>query len=457
MNRYIFSFWLYRLQFCVIFLSLFSCAEIEYPKNCDWDPGSCYGQGSLWRSELLFHPDPQSSNTSPHRLDRLPVYDGVVMTGYSDATGRYFVGLDVHTGKRLWTGSHKIGGYFSVQDYMMAQRGRYVYFYQNREWVLNAKGRYENPETFYRYDISGEKSVYRKRLPLLSDNLYKIQSLGNYMVAHENGFPHKAELRVHRLDDIGNPYAPPPPPMIDEVNQVEVLFTFTLVEDAGDVYLIYVLLEEPYTLLEGDNLADYERYQLDYKKGKSHISCYNLTQKRWVYKLKPTKGHYYATEPYGDLIVLANTNYKAEPGLWAYNWKTGEEVWGTLATDLHSVPGFPFSPSNLTHHNGVLVFSSISYAYGLDIRTGKMKWKREGFGTENSPFVFHRGVGYTATSILYGFDLETGKTLLYAECPPNDKDQGFLSKIGIHVDPETGDAIIVTRNEYYMYGYKAVR
>ena len=446
-------------------LALFSCGlenlfEDTAPagSDCDWDPGSCYGQGALWRSELLFPPDPKVSDPDPHELDRAPIHDGVVMTGYSDATGRYFVGLDVHTGKQLWTGSHKLTDRgFLVQAYRMAQRGRYAYFYENEEWVLNAKGKYENPETFYRYDISGEESVYRKRFPPLADQLLDTRSLGDFLVVCTGSYPQLEEVRVHRLDDIGNPYPPPPPPMIDEVKHIENGFTFTLAEDGGDVHLIYVLHEIPYTLVEGENLSDYERYKLDYENQKSHISCYNLTQKRWVYKLKPTKGYYYATEPYGDLLVLANNSYKTQPGLWAYNWKTGEEVWETLATDLHSVPGFPFSPSNLTHHNGVLVFGSISYAYGLDIRTGKMKWKREGFGTANSPFVFHRGVGYTTTSILYGFDLETGKTLLYAECPPNDKARGFLSNIGIHVDPDTGDAIIVTRNEYYMYGYKAVR
>ena len=232
--------------------------------------------------------------------------------------------------------------------------------------------------------------------------------------------------------------------------------------------------EVPYTLLDDENLSDDDRYQLDYDKYISHLSCYSLTQKRWMYTHKPCKAGASYTTVYGDMVIFGTNGYSDNlngdndnPGIWAYNWKTGDQVWETLATELHSDPGLYFSPSSMTHHDGVLVFSSIDYAYGLDIKTGKMKWKREGIGNSASPFLFHRGVVYGVGAYLNGWDLHNGETLMYAKCPDagapvpagssGKKLGGFLGNIGMYVDPETGDAILMSSNAHYMYGYKAVR
>ena len=469
----------------VLFLSFSSCKFLEEPfeekDNCDWDPVSCYNKSPLWRSELLLHFDPKEPYVSTHRLTLNPTYDGVVMAGYSDATGRSYVGLDVRTGKRVWTGKYKTGRGNLNTSGQMVQDGRYLYFYDIEYFYLDPPPkeegafRFRTEEALFKWDISGGGLVSRKLFPRLAGQIVDHTSLGGFMVVSGNPYPGRVELRVHRLDDIENPYEIPPPPLVDAAKNLESGVSYTLAEEGGEVYVVYAIWETPYTLLDGENLSVTDRYKFDYDKQVAHLSCYNLTQKRWLYLHKPCKGRGRSTKMYRDMVIFGNAGYSDNaqdlkiypPGIWAYNWKTGEEVWETLATDLHSVPGFPFSPSNLTHHNGVLVFGSISYAYGLDIRTGKMKWKREGIGNSASPFLFHRGVVYGVGAYLNGWDLHNGETLMYAKCPDagapvpagssGKKLGGFLGNIGMYVDPETGDAIIVTRNEYYMYGYKAVR
>ena len=170
----------------------------------------------LWRSELLFHFDPKDPYEDPHSLNFNPTYDGVVMAGYSDATGRSYIGLDVRTGKRVWTGKYKtVRGNLNVHE-QMVQDGRYLYFYNDEYFRLDPppkeKGAFlfRTEEALFKWDISGGGLASRKVFPRLAGQIVDHIGLGGFMVVSANPYPGRAEFRVHRLGDIENPYEIPP-------------------------------------------------------------------------------------------------------------------------------------------------------------------------------------------------------------------------------------------------------
>jgi len=453
--------------FLSLFWSLTSCNGIinsKLPKeeNLDKEP--------LWESEMLSIYKPGSLNTGPPSLYIIPIYNGIIMTGYSpDDSEKFFIGLDIKTGKRVWTGDYKTWDLSNVPKGFQFQDGEYLYFY-NRE-ILVAGGVVEYP--FFKFNLSTGKLIYRKIFPENIEgnpNVLKQQngimvSLEPYWKDPESGLLEN-RFWINNVDNIDGRLTLFVPRtnnnMVAVADQGKIgarIQDFVLVQDNGDIFLVYVLNESnTWDLNKTEKKEDYVY----------NINCYNITKQEWVYKNKPCDAGEVTIIKDGDIIYCGSSGYPDELrpiGLYAYYWKTGELKWESKPSEFDPNPGLPFSPHSIAYNNGTIVFSSVSFMYGVDAQTGKVKWKRSGIGNTGSDFVFHHGVTYatSADGFLHGWEVETGKPLLQAKCPSKgkiyngDSVPGFRSDIGLYVDKETDKGILVVRNFMFEYAFEAVR
>lgn len=430
-----------------------------------------YNQLPLWESEPLYiNPKEGVYTGKGHLMEITPIHNHITMVGVSDANNdKYFIGLDLRTGKKVWTSSYKN----KRSEYIMPDRGfqheNFFYFYGDE----TPGGKQETP--WLKYNITTGELVYRKTYPELFIGGFSVKHLNNTVVSLETKWkdPDTGLLEnrfwIHPLDapDSRIPLVPPRSNNYTYNGTGAGIIFFELASDAsGDVFLIYRIDE---------SLLDEETGII--QKHIHSLNCYNLTQQQWVYQHKPCQASG-GPIPIKDDLIYFDGGYKLSeypdrtglPGLWAYEWKTGELVWYTPVTAFDPNPDLTFTPTGMGLHQGTLVFSSVSYAYGVDARTGAVKWKKKGIGNTNSPFLFHQGVAYVASAngFLHGWEVETGKELLRARCP-RDGDHfesdidglrgpipGFLSNIGMHVDSD-GKAVFIVRNFLHAYAFDAVK
>ena len=454
--------------FSLLLLSFSSC-----DKHAEPDPwGTAHlNREPLWESEILLITEPGTINRAGHSTDLNPIYNNTLMTGYADTTGKFFIGLDIHTGKRVWSSDYKTDMSFSAKVGLSFQDGAHFYFYGREITQRKADGSPISSEVaFYGFDITtGElllKHVFPEFFwanPTIVRHLDGvIVSLDANWIDPDTGFEenqffiHSTQnvtdrklLKVKRSNNHqGN-----------EVDGAGIGDFVLTKDDAGDIYLVYILSEAE-----------------TWKSGKKHtpdnydanLNCYNITQEKWVYQNKPCNAYYPSIVAHKDVIYCGNNGYPNEPkplGLYAYNWKTGEAVWEQKPSAFDPNPNLIFDAHSLAYHNQTVIFGSVSFMYGVDANTGAVKWKKEGIiGNSGSPFVFHNGVAYATSGdgLLHGWDLETGELLLNAKCPSEGKTHngrripGFFADIGLHVEPN-GKGILIARNYLYAYAFETVR
>ena len=209
------------------------------------------------------------------------------------------------------------------------------------------------------------------------------------------------------------------------------------------------------------NTTEFIRENITY-----HLNCYNITQSKWIYKNKSCGGGAVGVPIFDNLHIVGTSGDENSDfvGLWAYDWRSGEEVWYMGHDEFNTDLQLSFGYTGYDPDSGVMVINSVGYIYGIDATKGELLWRSKGIGNLTSPILFHHGVAYAITSdgALYGHDVMTGERLLRASCPSEGREvngrilPGFLTNIAMHIT-ENDKAIIFARNYMYAYAFEGVR
>ena len=118
----------------------------------------------IWESQLYL-PDVSEVTTTPHNLEIMPIYDGILMTGFVNKENyTQYVGLDINTGEIKWLSDEETQPF---QDHRatiryQAQKENVAYFYTWDREYDEQNNPVDAVTPLYAYDVVTGDLIFRK-------------------------------------------------------------------------------------------------------------------------------------------------------------------------------------------------------------------------------------------------------------------------------------------------------
>ncbi len=308
-------------------------------------------------------------------------YNTTVVIGSIENGKNGLSGINVTNGEKLWTWQDNFPNYtldivgsYTFNNNLIWDEGRNLYWVDLETGTTIWKKRYDLDEVPWLKNVNGLgestflNAVYSPYLVEDKPTFVKIYSVSTM------------SSELIELDSIGSDN----PTINHDTSQIGV-----------------------FKSANGDTLIFVDTYEV-LIDGRTYLSLYNLSKKKWVYKKKETylqAGVRARPKLFNEVVYFA-----ADPFIVAVDLMSGEIVW-KRAFDNASFfdSGFIIVPEkNLIVVNAM---QSTTTLYALDLTTGQTVWSEPSSGT-SSHLQYLNGVVYFVgggDGLLHAVDIETGK------------------------------------------------